>query len=237
MLCRRLVRRFPLWIGCLTILLASGCFGPGGLPIALFAMAPESGDSPLVVTFDASASFDPDGAIVRYDWTFGDGAAGVGPSPVHTYAVESEKAFTVRLTVTDHDGNQASSEQLLTVHPPPPPPNATRVEFAWPFHYDADGDDAVNLNDEYFTLENTGAAPADLSGWMVSNERGAIFRFPDGYVLAVGAVVFVHSGAGVNTSSILYWNADGPIWNDHSDIAVLYDASGLIIDIYAYVSC
>ncbi len=219
------------------VFFVSGCFGPDVLPVALFTLDPESGDSPLVVRFDASASFDPDGAIVRYDWTFGDGSTGTGLSPVHTFIVESETTFTVRLTVTDHDGNQASGTRTVTVRSPPPPPDTARVEFVWPFHYDAEGDDAANLNDEYFTLENTGTAPVDLGGWTVSNERGEVFRFPDGYTLAVGAVVFVHSGAGVDTGNVLYWNAAVPIWNDDSDIAVLYDPTGLIVDLYAYVDC
>jgi hypothetical protein len=112
-----------------------------------------------------------------------------------------------------------------------------RVEFVWPFHYDADGDDAANLNDEYFTLENAGTEPVDLGGWTVSNERGAVFRFPNGYTLAVGAVVYVHSGTGTNSGNVVFWGAAAPVWNNDSDIAVLCDATGLIIDIYHYVSC
>ncbi len=237
MIRRVIVRRFPLWFGFLAVLLVSGCSGPDDLPVALFTLDPESGDSPLVVRFDASASFDPDGAIVRYDWAFGDGATGTGRSPAHTYAAESETVFTVRLTVADNEGNRASGTRTVTVHSPPPPAEAARVEFVWPFHYDADGDDAANLNDEYFTLENTGTGPVDLGGWTVSNERGAVFRFPDGYTLPVGAVVFVHSGAGVDTDSVLHWDAEEPVWNDNSDIAVLRDPTGLIVDVYAYVSC
>ncbi len=237
MIRRPLARGRVLCSGLVLLVFVSGCFGPDGLPVALFTLTPESGASPLVVTFDASASFDADGAIVRYDWTFGDGSAGIGRSPAHTYAVESETAFTVRLTVTDHDGNEASVSRAVTVHPPEPPPDTARVEFIWPFHYDADGDDAANLNDEYFTLENTGTAPVDLGGWTVSNERGEVFQFPDGTILSVGAIVFVHSGAGVDTADILYWNADGPVWHDQSGIAVLRDPTGLIVDIYVYVAC
>ena len=42
-------------------------------PVADFTAEPASGDYPLDVKFDASASYDPDGKIVAYDWTFGDG--------------------------------------------------------------------------------------------------------------------------------------------------------------------
>jgi hypothetical protein len=219
------------------ILLAGGCLRPNGLPTALFELSPQTGESPLVVTFNASASYDPDGAIVRFDWEFGDGSAGTGRTPAHTYAVDSETPFTVRLTVTDNGGNQASATRTVTVFPAPPPPETARVEFVWPFHYDADGDDAANLNDEYFTLENTGTGPVDLGGWTVSNERGAVFRFPDGYRLAVGAVVFVHSGSGTDSGNVLFWGSAAPVWNNDSDIAVLYDATGLLIDIYHYASC
>ena len=219
------------------MLFAGACSRPDGLPVAVFVLTPVAGDSPLVVTFDASGSYDSDGAIVRYDWEFGDGATGTGRSAAHTYVVDSETVFTIRLTVTDNDGSQASEAQAVTVFRAPPPADAARVEFVWPFHYDADGDDAVNPNDEYFTLQNTGTEPVDLGGWTVSNERGVVFRFPDGYMLAVRAVVFVHSGAGVDAGDILYWNAAAPVWNDDSDIAVLRNASGLIVDVYAYVSC
>jgi hypothetical protein len=237
MIRRVIARRLLFWFGTLAVLLVSGCLGPDDLPVALFTLDPESGESPLVVTFDASASYDPDGAIVRYDWEFGDGQFGTGRTPAHTYAVDSETMFTVRLTVTDNEGDRASETQTLTVLPAPPPAEEARLEFVWPFHYDADGDDAANLNDEYFTLENTGTESVDLGGWTVSNERGDVFRFPDGYTLAVGAVVFVHSGSGLVTGNILYWDAAAPVWNNDSDIAVLRDASGSIIDIYAYVSC
>lgn len=49
MIRRVIARRLPLWFGTLTVLLVSGCFGPDDLPVALFALDPESGDSPLVV--------------------------------------------------------------------------------------------------------------------------------------------------------------------------------------------
>jgi len=233
----RTIRLFFLCVAAAGVLCTSGCFAPKVALIALFTLDPAFGESPLVVRFDASASLDPDGAIVRYEWSFGDGAAGMGRSAVHTYIAEEPTTFTILLTVIDNVGNKASATKTVAVAPSPAPADEARIEFVWPFHFDADGDDAVNLNDEYFTLENTGTAPVDLGGWTVSNERGATFRFPAGTVLEVGGVVFVHSGAGANAGNVLYWDADGPVWNNESDIAVLRDPTGLIVDLYAYVDC
>ncbi len=234
---RAFIHRLWVGIGLVALLLLGGCVLPEGFPMASFTMSPSQGESPLVVRFDASGSDDPDGAIVHYDWQFGDGATGTGISQAHTYEADEETVFTVRLTVTDNDGNEASGTEDVKVSPAATAPGAASLEFVWPFHYNASGDDAVNLNDEYFTLQNTGTEPIDLGGWTVSNERGRLFRFPNGYILGVGAVVFVHSGAGIHTDNIFYWNAGEPVWNDDSDIAVLKDPTGLIIDVYAYVSC
>jgi len=216
---------------------ASGCFLPSAPPIVVFVVSATEGESPLVVTCDASGSSDRDGAVVWYEWDFGDGVTGTGRTAVHVYVVDVETVFTVRLTLTDDDGSQATGTKTVTVRPAPPVPETTRVEFVWPFHYDAEGDDATNLNDEYFALQNTGSQPVDLSGWTVSNERDAEFQFPHGFTLERGAVVTIHSGAGADTASILYWNAGFPVWNDNNDIAVLRDAAGVIVNVYAYYSC
>jgi PKD repeat protein len=68
------------------------------------------------ITFDGSGSFD-DGAIVQYDWTFGDGAAAVdaGPNPEHVYYAEG--VFDVVLTVTDDDGNTNAAGTTATISP------------------------------------------------------------------------------------------------------------------------
>ncbi len=59
------------------------------------------------VQFDGSRSSDPDGAIARYAWDFGDGATGSGPTPSHVYNKSGN--YLVRLTVTDDSGTRRSS--------------------------------------------------------------------------------------------------------------------------------
>ncbi len=50
------------------------------------------------VHFDGSVSYDVDGQINRFEWDFGDGTAGGGPTPVHVYKVPG--IYPVRLTIT-----------------------------------------------------------------------------------------------------------------------------------------
>jgi serine protease len=70
----------------------------------------------LACSFDGSASSDPDGSIVSYAWTFGDGATGSGVTTSHSYAAGG--SYTVTLTVTDDEGAAGASSQTVTVSAP-----------------------------------------------------------------------------------------------------------------------
>jgi len=76
------------------------------------------------VTFDGSASFDPDGNVVVWAWDFGDGEGSDQPVAAHTYPDEGE--FDATLTLTDDDGASASDSVHVVVAELPPnvPPNA-----------------------------------------------------------------------------------------------------------------
>jgi PKD repeat protein len=70
----------------------------------------------LACAFDASGSDDPDGTIVTYAWTFGDGAIGSGVTASHSYA--GSGSATVTLTVTDDEGASDTATQTVTVTAP-----------------------------------------------------------------------------------------------------------------------
>lgn len=86
-------------------------------PLPGFSYSPANPVARHAVTFNASGSRDPDGAIVSYRWSFGDGSRGLGASPRHAYGHGGR--FTAALTVTDNLGVAVSSSQMITVAPLP----------------------------------------------------------------------------------------------------------------------
>jgi len=80
-------------------------------PTADFTATPSSGQAPLTVAFDASASTDVDGDPLTYDWDFGDTTTGSGVTAGHEYGTAGE--YTVTLTVTDSEG--ASDTETVTI--------------------------------------------------------------------------------------------------------------------------
>jgi PKD repeat protein len=111
---------------------------PSQAPVASFVASPQPAGRPS--TFDAGASTDPDGTVVRYDWDFGDGVSlpAGGPAPSHVYAAAGTR--TVTLTVTDADGTSTtrlwsgsrmlrnggqSAQTTSTITVPPAAPGST----------------------------------------------------------------------------------------------------------------
>ncbi len=88
-------------------------------PFAMFTRTP-NGDVAVgeTITFDASASIDPDGKIVKYSWNFGDGNIGTDWNTTHIYTVAGD--YTVRLTVVDDHGISITTNTtaIITVKAP-----------------------------------------------------------------------------------------------------------------------
>jgi PKD repeat protein len=98
--------------------------GDRSLPPTADANGPYGGRRGAAVTFDGSASDDPDGDIVRYDWDFGDStiANDAGPTPRHTYTTNSK--YLVTLTVTDNSGETDTDVTIINVGVGNLPPQA-----------------------------------------------------------------------------------------------------------------
>jgi PKD repeat protein len=78
-------------------------------PVAAFTSA----CSNLTCSFNAFGSADPDGTIVSYAWSFGDGITSSGASLSHSYTAAG--TYSVILTVTDNGAASSSQTQSVTV--------------------------------------------------------------------------------------------------------------------------
>lgn len=88
--------------------------GSGMQPPVANPGGPYAGTTGRAISFDGSASRDPDGTIVSHDWSFGDGGTASGAQPLHAYAAPG--TYTVTLRVTDDTGrsNSASTTAVVT---------------------------------------------------------------------------------------------------------------------------
>src|SRR2546426_730402 len=86
-------------------------------PVADFGASPSPTNPGSPVTFDGSASFDPDGRIVSYTWDFGDSTAGSGVMATHAYA--NPGVYTAILTVVDNQSLSSNASHQVTVNAPP----------------------------------------------------------------------------------------------------------------------
>jgi glucose/arabinose dehydrogenase/PKD repeat protein len=95
-------------------------------PTASITASPRAGPVPLAVTFDGSASTDPDaGDTLTYIWNFGDGTPAVRTTTAttsHTYT--GAGSFTASLVVTDNHG-APSTAATVRVDPGDRPPQVT----------------------------------------------------------------------------------------------------------------
>jgi len=130
------------------VLLLGGCFFVRNqLPVARLSATPRQGPAPLTVRFDARSSYDPDGTIIAWDWSFGesqvlpmyplpDWETGLGAAVTHTYVEPGD--YTVYLRVEDDDGETVTTSLDITVtaytYPTPlPEPDCFYRHYEWEY--------------------------------------------------------------------------------------------------------
>lgn len=169
------------------------------------------------VQFDGRGSTDAEGGISTYEWDFGDGATGSGPTPLHAYAKPG--VYTVTLVVRDESGAPMNSDRDTTVITV----NATPIADAGPPQTVAPG--------EEFIL--SGRASVDPDGQIAAHEWtrpdgshaareriAAAFDTPGRYRFALTVSDDFAGGAATDTAETLITVNAPPVAEAGADILV-----------------
>jgi serine protease len=134
---------------------------PNVLPSAAF----NYNCSYLSCEFSGSPSSDSDGAIVSYNWQFGDGSSANGENVSHTFSASG--SFTVTLTVTDNQAGEGSTNQTISVTAPPAAPISLSVT----------GSKVKKTN--YVDLTWQSATGSMVEVYRMRSKGGAMFTVPN----------------------------------------------------------
>jgi PKD repeat protein len=106
-------------------------------PTAAISALPTSGQAPLQTQVSSTGSVDPDGSIISFAWSSGNGQSATGPAASFNYTTPG--TYTVTLTVTDNRGSTGTATETITVDPPPPPSDRVRLQYSGDVSYTYDG--------------------------------------------------------------------------------------------------
>ena len=120
-------------------------------PVAEFSYAPQMPKTGQTILFDPSASYDPDGTIVTYEWDWdGDGIYdATGATASHYYLAAGE--HVVKLRVTDDKGADNTYSEVINVSP-----QASPIVAFMPLKNTL----LTHVNDSYATIQ--GQLPEDI---------------------------------------------------------------------------
>lgn len=72
------------------------------------------------------------------------------------------------------------------------------------FHYDAQGSDCSNNNDEYVTIKNS-CQDTNMDNWQIKDEARHIYTFKN-FVVETDQEFTLYTGQGQDTQTKIYWN-------------------------------
>ncbi len=156
-----------------------------------------------IISFDGSESLDGENDPLSFNWSFGDGANGDGPTPTHSY----HEAGTYSVVLTVSDGIEVSSDSLVvTVRHTPYIPDESEAPS------DADPDDSGSADDvetgrlvinevfpnpagrdqdgEFIEIVNLEKKKVSLAGWSLSDGKKS-YHFTSGAIISAHGLFLV----------------------------------------------
>jgi len=151
-------------------------------PTADFSYSPIPPIVNEAVTFNASASSDPDGSVASYRWDFDDGNVTTVYTSTIVHVFTAPATYSVNLTVTDNDGFTDSIVKFVSLGQFP------TADFTW-----------TPLNPLAGALATFNASASTPNGGTIVSYR---WDFGDGNVTTVADPIILHSYAAYGTYSV-----------------------------------
>ncbi len=80
---------------------------------------------------------------------------------------------------------------------------------------------------EAVQIVNNGGREVKLSEWKLADQFGNYYTFSPFTLYGDGAGIMIHTTAGQNNATNLYWGEEKPIWKS-GEMVILYDADGTV---------
>jgi hypothetical protein len=199
-------------------------------PVALAQANPISGSAPLIVSFDSSGSFDPDGDLpLIFDWDFDDGGSSQNASPVHTF--ESPGTFSVILTVTDSMGaSSAAAVDVRVLDGPPAPTTPGQLVISEIMKDPSAKSETVG---EYFEIFNPTSTPFNLFMCFISDDDSDLHEISADVVIESGDfAVLAITAVAVPAPNYVYDGLEFRLDNEADEI--ILTCNDRVIDRVAY---
>ncbi len=85
-----------------------------------------------------------------------------------------------------------------------------------------------SLEEEAIEIINNGTAQQSLQGWQLADQDGNLYTFGQVTVFGEGAGILLHSRAGDNNATNLYWGLDEPAW-ESGETVTLTDVENQVV--------
>ena len=185
----------------------------------------EDNDGPMIHTVQAGDTL---GRISQlYDVPVEDIAAANDIVNVNTIAVGQQLVIPIGGVPTETPPPTAEPTEETAPEPlatEPPPEGSAVVEITEVIGV---GD----LTNEAVRISNTGTRPLELRGWQLEDEQGHTYDFVDvtlyGSSDAGVPSILVHTEAGQNGPSDLFWGEEAPVWEAGETVS-LRDSEGTL---------
>lgn len=95
------------------------------------------------------------------------------------------------------------------------------------------GDDVQPETGEHVLLTNTGRSTVDVSGYVLRDAAGNVLTVGEGYELAPGEQLRVHTGPGTDTEDAHYNGGTSSVLNNGGESVALWTDNGRLLDVFA----